>query len=173
MTKQQHRFLKIIGITPQQAYNKHNILPIEIFIEKSCTNIVVRILKDETHPIIQAQNSQPQPKHSTRNSQTRITKTTAYENSCLQIVLKMKRDGYRDKYTKLKRKEATTVEYNLAVQAQQKQKRPQPIKRLLNNNKATQEDTTKAECPICKLQFKKRGIKQHITKIHKNNKSYI
>jgi hypothetical protein len=49
----------------------------------------------------------------------------------------MKRDGYRDKYTKPKRKEATSVEYNLAVQAQKKQKRPQPSKRLQNNNKAT------------------------------------
>ena len=65
MTKQQHRFLKIIGITPQQAYDEHNILPIEIFIEKSCTNIVERILKDETRPLIQAQNRQPQPKYST------------------------------------------------------------------------------------------------------------
>ena len=83
----------------------------------------------------------------------------------------MKRDGYIDKYTKPKRKEATTVEYNLAVQARKKKKRPQPTKWLQNNNKATQEYTTEAECPICKLQFKKRGIKQHITKIHKNNKS--
>jgi hypothetical protein len=173
MTKQQHRFLNIIGITPQQAYDKHNILPIEILIEKSCTNIVQRILKDETHPLTQAQISQPQPKYSTRNSQTRITKakTAAYENSCLQIVLKMKRDGFREKYIKPKRKEATTVEYNLAVQAQKKQKRPQQTKRLQNNNKAIQEDTTETECPICKLQFKKRGIKQHKTKIHKKNKS--
>ena len=50
----------------------------------------------------------------------------------------MKRDGYIDKYTKPKRKEATTVEYNLAVQAQKNQKRPQPAKRLQNSNKATQ-----------------------------------
>ena len=103
ITKQQHRFLKIIGITPQQAYDKNNILPIDIFIEKICTNIVEIILKDETHPLTQAQNSLPRPKYSIRNSQIRITKakTVASENSCLQIVLKMKR--------------VTTVEYNLAV----------------------------------------------------------
>ena len=83
----------------------------------------------------------------------------------------MKRDDYRDKYTKPKRKEATRVEYNLAVQAHKMQKRPQTTKRLQNNNKATQQDTNKAECPICKLQFLKRGIKQHITKTHNNNKS--
>ena len=46
-------------------------------------------------------------KYYTRNSQI---KTVAYENSCLQIVLKMKRDGFRDKYTKPKRKEAKTVD---------------------------------------------------------------
>ena len=51
MTKQQHRFLKIIGITPQKAYDKQNILPIDMFIAKSCTNIVELILKDETHPL--------------------------------------------------------------------------------------------------------------------------
>ena len=55
MTKQQNRFLKIIGITPQQAYDEHNILPIEILSKKSCTNIVERFLKDETHPLTQAQ----------------------------------------------------------------------------------------------------------------------
>jgi len=43
----------------------------------------------------------------------------------------MKRDGYRDKYTKPKRK----VEYNLTVQAKKKQKRPQPTKRLQNKKK--------------------------------------
>ena len=48
----------------------------------------------------------------------------------------MKRDGYRDKYAKLKRKGATTVEYCLAVQAKKKQKRPKPTKKPQNNKKA-------------------------------------
>ncbi len=59
----------------------------------------------------------------------------------------MKRDGYRDKYTKPRRKEATTVEYNLEVQKRNKQSQPQPANR---NN-----DTNNVICPTCKRQFKK------------------
>ena len=40
----------------------------------------------------------------------------------------MKRDVYRDKYTKPKRKEATTVEYQLEVEKRKKQSRSEPEK---------------------------------------------
>jgi hypothetical protein len=60
---------------------------------------------------------------STRNSHVRLTKarTIAYENSYLQAVLKLKRDGCEDKYTKPRRKEAKSVEYNLEAQKRKKQ----------------------------------------------------
>ena len=136
MTKTQHRFLKIIGTTPEQAYEKYNILSIDMYIEKSCINTVERILNDPSHPITKTQNELPQTKHFTRNSQIKITKAkkAAYENSCLQIVLRMKRDEYQDKYTKPRRKEATTVKYHLEVQKSKKQSRPQPPKRLQKGN---------------------------------------
>jgi hypothetical protein len=115
MAKQQHRFLKIIGITPTEAYEKYNIPPIDTYIEKTCINIVERILKDPNHPLTQAQDQLPKPHHFTRNAHIRLNqaKTAAYEYSCLQAVLKLKRDGYKDKYTKPRRKEATKIEYNL------------------------------------------------------------
>ena len=46
----------------------------DMFIEKSCTSIVERILRDETHPLTQALSNQPLPKQFTRNTQIRITK---------------------------------------------------------------------------------------------------
>ena len=66
----------------------------------------------------------------------------------------MKRDGYRDKYTKPKRKEATTEEYNLAVQAQKKQKRPKTTKRLQNNNKATMKTRQKRNAQFANFSSK-------------------
>ena len=164
LAKQQQRFFKIIGITPELAYEKYQIPPIDMYIEKSCINIVDRILKDPTHPLTQAQSQQPEPKYYTRNSHIRITKakTTAYENSCLQIALKIKRDGYRDKYTKPRKKEATSVVYNLEIR--KRKKKENPTKRL-QTVKSNQSDTNLVTCDICKLQFKKRGIKQHITKM--------
>ena len=86
MTKQQHRFLKIIGITPSEAYEKYNIPPIDTYIEKTCINIVERILKDPSHPLTQAQDQIPKPQHFTRNAYIRLSKakTEAYENSCLK-----------------------------------------------------------------------------------------
>jgi hypothetical protein len=77
----------------------------------------------------------------------------------------MKRDGYRDKYTKPRRKEATTVEYNLEVQKRNKQSKPRPAKRLYKGNI----DTNDVIYPTCKRQFKKQGIKQHITRMHKTH----
>ena len=112
MAKQQQRFFKIIGISSIQAYEIYNIPPIETFIEQSCVSMVDRILKDPSNPLTQAQQQLPQPKHFIRNSQVKLTKTKpeAYENSCLQFVVKLKRDGYKDKYTNPRRKEATSVE---------------------------------------------------------------
>ncbi len=111
-----------------------------------------RILKDPTHPITQSQNELPQPKHNTRNYQIRITKAK---------LLRMKRDGYRNKYTKPRRKEATTVEYNLEVQKRNKQSKPKPAKRLHNGIVDTYDEI----CPT----FQKQGIKQHINKMHKTH----
>jgi ABC-type glutathione transport system ATPase component len=126
-----------------------------MIIERSCTNTVEQIFKDPTHPITQSQNELPPPKHNTRNSQITKANTSAYEDSCLQIVLRMKRDGYRDKYTntKQRRKEATTVEYNLEVQKRNKQSKPQPAKRLHKGII----DTNDVMCPTCKRHFKKQG----------------
>ena len=95
-----------------------------------------RILKDESHPLTQALNNQTLPKQLTRSSQIRITKakTKAYENSCLQLVLKMKIHGYRDKYRKHKRKDATPVENQQEFEKRKKQSRSKPAKRLHKGN---------------------------------------
>jgi hypothetical protein len=63
MAKQQHRFLKIIGIIPSEAYEKYNIPPIDTYIEKTCINIVERMLKDPNHPLTQAKDQLPKPHH--------------------------------------------------------------------------------------------------------------
>jgi hypothetical protein len=78
---------------------KYNISPIDTYIEKTCINIVERILKDPNHPLTQAQDQLPKPHHFTRNAYIRLSqaKTESCENSCLQAVLKLKIDGYKDK----------------------------------------------------------------------------
>ena len=43
MVKLQHRYLKIIGTTPEQAYQQYNILLIDTYIERSCTNTVLKL----------------------------------------------------------------------------------------------------------------------------------
>ena len=97
-------------------------------------------LKDPNHPLTQAQDQLPNPHHFTRNSHIRLfkSKTGAYENLCLLTVLKLKRDGYTDKYTKPRRKEATTTEYNLKIQ-----------KRKNKDNPKSQSNTNKTTCTIC------------------------
>ena len=81
----QHWLLKIIGISWVQAYEKYNIPTIETFIEKSCVNIVARILKYPSHPLTQAQHQLPQPKHFTRNSKMKLTKVKKVTYDVLPI----------------------------------------------------------------------------------------
>ena len=85
----------------------------------------------------------------------------------------MKRDGYRDKYTKPRRKKATTAECHLEVQKRKKQSKPQPPKMLQKGNidLPTQQDKNEVICQTCKRSFKKQGIKQHITKMHKTQQN--
>jgi hypothetical protein len=158
MTKQQHRFLKIIGITQTEAYKKYNIPPIDTYIEKTCINIVERILKDSSYPLTQAQNQIPKLQHFTRNAHIRLSKakTSTYENSCLLAALKLKRDRYKDKYTKPRRKEATTIEYNLGIQKRKKKDNP---KRLQKRPALQQQNTSETRCQICNKKFKIRGLK--------------
>jgi hypothetical protein len=152
MTKQQHRFLKIIGITSSEAYEKYNIPHIDTYIEKTCINIVERIFKDPIHPLTQAQDQIPKPQHF-RNAHIRLSKakTASYENSCLQAVLKLKRDGYKVKYTKPRRKEATTIDYNLEIQKRKKKANP---KRLQKRPAPQQQNTSETTCQICNKKFK-------------------
>ena len=102
-----------------------------------------------------------------RNAHIRLSKAkaAAYENSCL-AVLKLKRDGYKDKYTRPRRKEATTTEYNLETQMRKKKDN---TKRLQKRQAPQQQNTNETTCQICNKKFKIRGLKQHITKQHKQH----
>ena len=42
---------------------KYNISPIDTYIEKTCINIVERMLKDPNHPLTQAKDQLPKPHH--------------------------------------------------------------------------------------------------------------
>jgi hypothetical protein len=124
------------------------------------------MLKDPNHPLVQAKDQLPKPHHFTRNAHIRLSqaKTVAYEDSCLQAVLKVKRDGYKDKFTKPRRKEATKIEYNLEIQKSKKKDNPKRLHTRPNNQ---QQNTDEITCQICNKKFKTRGLKQHITKQHK------
>jgi hypothetical protein len=100
MTKQQIRFFNIIGITAERALSQYNIPTIESYIGQQCVAVTERILKGPNNPITRAQTSQ-KSQHNTRGSQfvTKRTSTDKYRNSCLQAALRMKRDGYKNKYT--------------------------------------------------------------------------
>ena len=99
----------MIGITAERALSQYNIPTIESNIDQQCVAVTERILKDPNHPITRAQTSQ-KSQHNTRGSQfvTKRTNTDKYRNSCLQAALRMKRDGYKNKYTNPRRAEVTT-----------------------------------------------------------------
>ena len=130
MTKQQSRFLNIIGITAERALSQYKIPTIESYIDQQCIVVTERILNDPHHPITMAQEKK-KSSHNTRGSQfaTKRINTNKYQNSCLQSALRMKRDGYKDKYTNPRRAEATTDEYLVEIQTIKytRDKRPQRL----------------------------------------------
>ena len=68
MSKQQVRFLNMIGITAERALSKYNIPTIESYIDQQCVAVTERILKDPLHPITMAQDKKKST-HNTRGSQ--------------------------------------------------------------------------------------------------------
>ena len=171
MSKQQIRFFNIIGITAERALGQYNIPTIASYIDQQCLAVTERILKDPHHPITVAQDKKKSP-YNTRGSQfaTKRAKTNKYQNSCLQSALRMKRDGYKNKYTNPRRTEATTEEYLVDIQTIKKS-RDKRSKRLqeLNRTPVSPTVTTKdtVECEHCGLTFKTKGIKRHQTVKHK------
>ena len=57
MSKQQIRFLNIIGITAEKALSQYNIPTIVSYIDQLCVAVTERILKDPHHPITDSEFS--------------------------------------------------------------------------------------------------------------------
>jgi hypothetical protein len=173
MEKQQHRFFNIIGITSARALEVYKIEPIATFLDHQCVNVVERILKDPTHPITQKQTVKSH--HNTRSSQhiPATARTKTYQNSCLQKALRIKRDGYVNKYTNPRKAETTTPEYITVIQdLKQQAKKSLRSDYKTNSTKAlTTESKTisNTKCTICNHQLNTAiGLKIHVTKMHKN-----
>jgi hypothetical protein len=75
--------------------------------------------------------------HNTHGSQfvTKRTNTNKFQNSCLQS--RMKRDGYKNKYTNPRRAEATTDEYIVEIQTVKKAKDKKPNRPRVRKNKSS------------------------------------
>jgi hypothetical protein len=164
MTNQQLRFYRTIGISPEIAYDKYHIPPIDNYIEHHCNSIIERMLEDQDHPI----NKKVQKKTThTRSTalQPNQARTKKYQNSCLQKYIRTKRDGYADKYTNPRRKEATTANY--AASIQQIKHNQKSTNRNIKRLQQTSIETTTATCTICQLRCKnKHGLKIHMSKKH-------
>jgi hypothetical protein len=167
MANQQLRFFRTIGVSPETAFNKYNIPPIENYIEQHCNTNIERMLKDPEHPIRSRVHLK---RTNTRNTamQPNAARTKKYQNSCLQKCLRTMRDGYNDKYTNPRRKETTTTDYAVSIQQIKYQQKcsKNNIKRL---QQTTKEDNT-ATCSLCHQRFKnKHGLNIHMSKKHQNN----
>jgi hypothetical protein len=109
------------GKTTAKALEMYKIERVATFLDHQCVNVVERILKDQTHPITQKQTVKSH--HKTRSSQhiPATARTKTYQNSCLQKSLRIKRDGYINKYTNPRKAETTTPEYISLIQDLKKQ----------------------------------------------------
>jgi hypothetical protein len=107
---------------------------------------------------------------------------TFLDHQCVNVqkALRIKRDGYVNKYTNPRKAETTTPEYITVIQDLKIQDLKQQAKNSLrsdyktNSTKAlTTESTTisNTKCTICNHQLNTAvGLKIHVTKMHKNIK---
>ena len=91
--------LDIIGITPETASEKYNLVTIEKIIDQTCVKLLKRIIEEDNHPLTSKLNKvSEKSKAKCRISSTKI-RTKAYENSFVQKYLRTLRNGVSDIYT--------------------------------------------------------------------------
>ena len=155
MQRYHQRILGIIGITPEVACTKYNLVEIEKIIDSTCVNLLKRIINDETHPLTnKLKRVSNKSKSICRISNNKI-RTKAYENSFVQKYLRTLRNGTSDLYTTRSNPTLKTA-------------RCPP--KLLESLPDTKTVKTTDTCPHCgKICKSGAGIKSHIRLTHKNN----
>jgi hypothetical protein len=122
--------LRILKITPDELLNKHKINSIEKLIDKTCVDILLRIVSDPDHPITAKLKINTRALDITKKYHVPATNTEAYKNT---FIPKHNLPRQIKDYNTKKVNMATIAIIQLPLSSQQLKK----------------PDKTKIPCPIC------------------------
>jgi hypothetical protein len=88
--------LKIIGINDIEASTKYNLLPLEKVIDKTCINILCKILQEPKHPLTASLQTNPRSTSFNNLYKAKIAKTEAHNQSFLLKYLRIIRDNAKN-----------------------------------------------------------------------------
>jgi len=131
------RMLKIIGISQDDARNRHNLATIEETINKTSINLLKRILADATHSLTMRLERTDRVGRSAATFKTNKANKPAYANSFVQLNIRAIRDGCSSLYTA----NAKTIR-TIARVAEREMQASLPC--------TTKRTVPKIPCPICK-----------------------
>ena len=81
------------------ALHKSNLCSIEVTIDRTCLNLLKRILTEDDHPLTLRMNKVAQQSTTTFRFQPNKANKSAYQNSFVQKFVRVLRDGVADRYT--------------------------------------------------------------------------
>ena len=133
--------LRILKITPDELLTKHKINSIEKLIDKTCVDILIRIVSDPDHPITAKLKINTRALDITKKYHVPATNTEAYKNTFIPKHMRQLRDNCANLYLPRQIKDYNTKKVNMATIA--------IIQLPLSSQQLKKPDKTKIPCPIC------------------------
>ena len=150
-----NRILRILKMTPEEAVKKYKLLSITDSIDKSCVNLLIKIIKEDEHPLTLKLKINERAISINKKYIAPKANTEAYSNTFLQKYLRLLRDGCTNLYLPRSIKNYNT-KYNTNTSQQQ-------LKTNISTTTTSVTQTnTLVACPHCsKLVKSGAGLSAH------------
>jgi len=133
--------LRILKITPDELFKKYEISSIENIIDKTCTDMLLRIISDPGHPITSKLKVNLRATDISKKYCTSTANTEAFKNTFIQKYLRLIRDKCVNLYLPRQLKDYNTKIVTIVA--------PTPSQPTPASRQLTKPEKTKISCSIC------------------------
>ena len=155
----QNRNLKIMNLTQSEIEEKFKIPKLETHIDNTCTQILKRIVKDDTHPLTRKLATSKNRKGKVKCAAS-IARTAHYAKSFVQKYLRTLENGTTDLYSQTK----LNIQHSIHTKRMIPQTRlnpPSPIQ--ASREKRNTQEKPLVACTLCGKSYKEgSGIASHM-----------
>ena len=133
--------LRILKLTPDELLKKYNINSIENLIDKTCVDILLRIVNDPDHPITSKLKINTRALDITKKYHAPAANTEAYKNTFIPKYMRLLRDKCANLYLPRQLKDYNTKKVITT--------NPTTTQLSLTSQQLNKPEKTKIPCPIC------------------------